>query len=66
MSDIPFRNQGWAGNTGEFDLDEGQVRGDEFVGKRPLAGAHPSTSATYPHMLRTREPEAPLFEGEYR
>ena len=22
MSDIPFRNPGWAGNTGDFDLTE--------------------------------------------
>lgn len=66
MSDIPFKNPGWAGNTGEFDLTEGQVRGDEFVGERPTAGGHPSGAATYPYMLADRVPDAPLFEGEYR
>jgi len=64
--DIPFRNPGWAGNTGEFDLTEEQVRGDEFVGTRPLAGAHPAGAASYPYMLVEKHPEAPLFEGPYR
>ena len=31
----PFNNPGWAGNTGEFNLTEAQVRGDDYVGKRP-------------------------------
>ena len=66
MSDVPFRNPGWAGNTGEFDLTEDQVRGDEFVGERPRAGAHPSTSATYPFQRAARDPGAPLFEGAYK
>jgi NADH-quinone oxidoreductase E subunit len=66
MSEIPFRNPGWAGNTGDFDLTEDQVRGDEFVGARPAAGGHPSGSAAYPYMLADKRPEAPLFEGEYR
>ena len=64
--DIPFRNPGWAGNTGEFDLTEEQVRGDEFVGTRPLAGAHPAGAASYPYMLVEKHPEAPLCEGPYR
>ncbi len=63
---IPFRNPGWAGNTGEFDLTEDQVRGDDFVGTRPLDGGHPSGSATYPYMLAEKNREAPLFEGPYR
>jgi NADH-quinone oxidoreductase E subunit len=66
MSDVPFRNPGWAGNTGEFDLTEDQVRGDDFVGRRPVAGGHPSGAATYPYMLPDKDPGAPLFEGEYR
>ena len=65
-ADIPFRNPGWAGNTGEFDLTEDQVRGDDFVGIRPLAGAHPAGAASYPYMLVEKHPEAPLFEGSYR
>lgn len=66
MSDVPFKNPGWAGNTGAFELSEDQVRGDDFVGRRPLAGGHPSGAATYPYMLARKSPDAALFEGEYR
>jgi NADH-quinone oxidoreductase E subunit len=66
MSDTPFKNPGWAGNTGEFELSEDQVRGDDFVGVRPVGGSHPSGAATYPYMLPGKDPEAALFEGEYR
>jgi NADH-quinone oxidoreductase subunit E len=66
MSDVPFKNPGWAGNTGEFDLTEEQVRGDDFVGERPAHGGHASGAATMPFMLPDRDPEAPLFEGEYQ
>jgi len=66
MSDVPFKNPGWAGNTGEFDLTEDQVRGDDFVGERPLDGGHASGASTFPYMLADKKPEAPLFEGEYR
>ena len=45
-SKAPFRNPGWAGNTGEFDLTEAQVRGDDYVGKRPKEGGHPSGAST--------------------
>jgi NADH-quinone oxidoreductase E subunit len=64
--DVPFRNPGWAGNTGEFDLSEAQVRGDDFVGERPKHGGHPSGAGTLPYMLADKAPEAPLFEGEYQ
>ncbi|MXX56780.1 MAG: NAD(P)H-dependent oxidoreductase subunit E [Gemmatimonadetes bacterium] len=66
MSDVPFRNPGWAGNTGEFDLSEADVRGTTYAGERPLDGGHPSTSASYPFMLVARNPGAPLFEGPYQ
>lgn len=66
MSDTPFRNPGWAGNTGEFELTEEQVRGDDFVGERPKHGGHASGAGTMPYMLADKRPEAPLFEGEYR
>ena len=66
MSEVPFKNPGWAGNTGEFDLDEDQVRGDDFVGTRPREGGHPSGAATYPYMLPEKHPDAPLFEGEHK
>ncbi len=65
-SPIPFKNPGWAGNTGEFDLTEAQVRGDDYVGKRPLEGGHPSGASTYPYMLADTDPGAPLFAGAYQ
>jgi len=66
MSDVPFKNPGWAGNTGEFDLTEDQVRGRDFVGERPMHAGHASGSATMPYMLPEKNPDAPLFEGEYQ
>lgn len=66
MSDIPFKNPGWAGNTGEFDLSEEDVRGTAFVGRQPLDGGHPSVSPSLPYMLTEKDPDAPLFEGPYR
>jgi len=63
---IPFRNPGWAGNTGSFDLSEAQVRGDDFVGVRPPDGGHPSGASSYPYMKADKAPDAPLFEGPYR
>jgi NADH-quinone oxidoreductase E subunit len=62
----PFRNPGWAGNSGDFDLTEAQIRGTDYVGERPLDGGHPSVAGTYPYMLRKKDPEAPLFEGPYK
>jgi NADH-quinone oxidoreductase E subunit len=61
-----FRNPGFAGNTGEFDLTEDQVRGDDFVGTRPLEGGHPAGTPSYPYMLADKKPDAPLFEGPYK
>ena len=66
MRNATFRNPGWAGNTGEFDLSEADVRGTTFVGERPLAGAHPSTSPSHPFMQVARDPDARLFEGPYQ
>ena len=65
MSDAPFRNPGWAGNTGAFDLTEAEVRGDDFVGERPKHGGHASGAGTLPYMRAEKHPEAPLFEGPY-
>jgi len=65
-ADAPFRNPGWAGNTGEFELTEEQVRGDDYVGSRPPEGGHPSTAGSHPYMLAEKDPDAPLFEGPYR
>jgi NADH-quinone oxidoreductase E subunit len=66
MSDVPFRNPGWAGNTGDFDLSEEQVRGDDFVGERPRDGGHASGAGSMPYMLADKAPEAPLFEGAFQ
>jgi len=63
---IPFNNPGWAGNTGEFDLTEEQVRGTEYVGTRPPEGGHASGTSTYPYMLADKDPDAPLFDGPFQ
>ena len=65
MSDARFHNPGWAGNTGEFDLTEADVRGSEFAGDPPLDGGHPSVAPSLPYMLVKKDPGAPLFEGPY-
>jgi len=66
MSEAPFKNPGWAGNTGEFDLTEDQVRGNDFVGERPKAGGHASGASSYPYMLAGKDPGASLFEGDFQ
>ena len=63
---IPFKNPGWAGNVGEFELSEAEVRGTDFVGARPADGGHPAVSASYPYLLVDRDPDAPLFTGPYQ
>jgi NADH-quinone oxidoreductase E subunit len=65
-SGAPLRNPGFAGDVGDFDLTEEQVRGDDYVGTRPLDGGHASVAGTFPYMLPVKEPEAPLFEGPYK
>ncbi len=64
--ETPFRNPGWAGNTGEFELTEADVRGTEYVGALPPEGGHPSGAGAHPYMLAAKDPSAPLFEGPYR
>ncbi len=64
-SGAPVRNPGFAGDTGDFDLTEDQVRGDDYVGVRPPDGGHPSGASSYPYMLPDKDPGAPLFEGPY-
>ena len=66
MSGVPFRNPGWAGNTGEFDLSEEQVRGEDFVGARPIEGGHAAGASSYAYMLADKDPDAALFEGSYQ
>ena len=64
--ETPVRNPGWAGNTGEFDLTEAEVRGNEYVGPIPLHGGHPGAAPARPFVLRDKDPDAVLFEGPYR
>lgn len=60
------RNPGFAGITGEFPhLTEAQIRGTDYVGKRPLDGGHAAVAGTLPYQIAERAPEAPLFEGPY-
>ena len=63
--EIPFRNPGWAGNTGEFDLTESQVRGSDYVGVIPADGGHPCAATARPYLLPDKDPSAPLFQGPY-
>ena len=65
-SDAIFHNPGWAGNTGDFDITESDVRGTEFLANRPLEGGHPAGASSYPYMLAEKHPDAPLFEGPYQ
>jgi len=65
VSAPPFKNPGWSGNTGEFDLTEEQVRGIDFVGVRPKHGGHASGAGTMPYMLAEKNPNVALFAGEY-
>ncbi len=66
MSEPPFRNPGWAGNTGEFKLSEEEVRGEDFVGARPVEGGHPAGAASYPYLLADKVPDGRLFEGSFK
>ena len=59
------RNPGFAGETGEFELTEAQIRGTDYVGKRPLDGGHSSVAGTLPYQIADRDPTAPLFVGPY-
>jgi NADH-quinone oxidoreductase E subunit len=62
----PFKNPGFAGNTGEFgELTEDQVRGRDYVGEPPPEGGQGGGVTTYPYMLADKDPEAKLFEGPY-
>ena len=62
---MPFSNPGFAGNTGDFDLTEEQVRGVDFVGDQPLEGGHAATAASYPYMLADKNPDGRLFDEPY-
>jgi NADH-quinone oxidoreductase E subunit len=59
------RNPGFAGDTGEFELSEAEIRGTEYVGRRPLDGGHAAVAGTIPYQVAGHTPDAPLFVGPY-
>jgi NADH-quinone oxidoreductase E subunit len=59
------KNPGWAGETGEFDLTEVQVRGVDYVGAQPAEGWANGGVNAVPYQRADRDPEAKLFEGPY-
>jgi NADH:ubiquinone oxidoreductase subunit E len=60
------QNPGFAGDTGEFAaLSEADVRGSAYVGTRPRHGGLPVVAGTLPYQVADKDPEAPLFVGEY-
>lgn len=59
-------NPGWAGERGDFShLSEADIRGDSYVGRRPLDGGVGGAVCSMPYQLAAKEPDAPLFEGPY-
>jgi NADH-quinone oxidoreductase E subunit len=58
-------NPGFAGITGEFSLSEAEIRGTDYVGRRPKDGGHASVAGTLPYQVAERDPDAPLFDGPY-
>lgn len=65
MSD-GMKNPGWAGETGEFDLSETEVRGVDYVGTQPAEGWDNGGVTAVPYQRAERDPDAPLFEGPYK
>jgi NADH-quinone oxidoreductase E subunit len=61
-----MKNPGWAGETGEFDLSEADVRGTEYVGVQPPEGWDNGGVNAVPYQRAERDPETALFEGPYR
>ena len=61
-----MKRAGMAGETGEFDLTEADVRGIDYVGEQPKEGWDHGGVTAYPYQRAERDPDAPLFEGPYR
>jgi NADH-quinone oxidoreductase E subunit len=61
-----MKNPGWAGETGEFDLTEAEVRGIGYVGSQPLEGWEKGGVGAYPYQRAERDPSAVLFQGPYK
>ena len=60
-----MKNPGWAGETGEFDLSESDVRGVDYVGEQPAEGWDHGGVTAMPYQRAERDPDAPLFDGPY-
>lgn len=65
IREIGDGNPGFAGITGDFKLTEAEIRGSDYVGRRPLDGGHASVAGTMPYQVATRTGEGPIFVGEY-
>lgn len=65
VREIRPKNPGFAGVTGEFDLTEAEIRGTDYVGKRPLDGGHAAVAGTMPYQVATRSDQDKVFVGEY-
>jgi NADH-quinone oxidoreductase E subunit len=61
-----MKNPGWAGETGEFDLTEAEVRGIDYVGPQPLEGWKQGGVGAVPYQRAERDPAAVLFQGPYK
>lgn len=61
-----MKNPGWAGETGEFDLTEAEVRGSGYVGPQPPEGWKNGGVNAFPYVRADSDPEAALFEGPHR
>ena len=59
-------NPGFAGETGDFQLSEADVRGSAFVANRPVEGGDNGGINAYPYQLLQKNPDAELFAGPYR
>jgi NADH:ubiquinone oxidoreductase subunit E len=59
-------NPGFAGETGDFQLSEADVRGSAFVANRPVEGGDNGGVNAYPYQLLQKNPDAELFAGPYR
>jgi NADH-quinone oxidoreductase E subunit len=59
------KGPGWAGETGEFELTESEVRGVGYVGPQPKEGWENGGVNAVPYQRAERDPDAKLFEGPY-
>ncbi|MGH7459095.1 MAG: NAD(P)H-dependent oxidoreductase subunit E [Longimicrobiaceae bacterium] len=65
MSGVAINNPGFAGNTGDFELSEPEVRGSGYAGVRAADGGHASVAGTIPFQVAAKDPHAAIFTGAY-